>query len=250
MQLDNKLLKLLTKSIKPFFNLIPSRIPIPIMRGPLKGMKWMKGAGAGEFFGLSPVLNLAEPELMSFAVKLLTGNDICFDIGANIGLYSLLFAKYSKFVYSFEPLPRNVKYLHKIMELNGIKNVVIIPVAVYEKVTVLHFKEGFNCATGRLADDGHLPVFCVSLDRFIEFYEEKIKPSLIKIDVEGAELSVLKGAKKLLLGDLRPNILLSIHGADLRKKCLEFLKSVGYNTILPIDNKSVNKASEFAAIGE
>lgn len=116
-------------------NLFPTGTILPILRGPLAGQKWIVGAAAGNGKGLSTLFNTGEPdqfayvEGLGFSLK----SDICFDIGANVGLYSLLFAKYSRQVYAFEPLPRNLKFLYEVLRVNNIENVKIVPCAVSDR---------------------------------------------------------------------------------------------------------------------
>ncbi len=54
-----------------------------------------------------------------------------------------------------------------------------------------------------------------------------LNPNVIKIDVEGAELEVLQGARNTLV-NCKPRILLSVHSDSLRIKCLEYLSQYGY----------------------
>jgi len=54
-----------------------------------------------------------------------------------------------------------------------------------------------------------------------------INPTIIKIDVEGAELAVLRGAQNII-SVLKPVIFLSVHSVMLRKECLDYLGSFGY----------------------
>jgi len=225
---------------------IPSGIHIPILKGPLRGSKWIVGAAGGEAKGISTFLNLSEPEQISFVMKLIQRTWICFDIGANVGLYTLLFARYAKYVYSFEPLPRNVRYLSETLELNNINNAVIVPAAVSDSTKLMRFKQGMNYAMGKLDDIGEIPVLAISCDDFVSFYN--VIPSLIKIDVEGAELSVLKGSKKLLSSH-KPHILLSIHGDKMREECLDFLKKMNYGNIQPINHAIVDSATQFVCYG-
>jgi hypothetical protein len=138
--------------------LFPTGTILPIISGPLKGYKWIVGAAAGEGKGLSTIFNLGEPEQFAMAKSLSPQNGIVFDIGANVGLYSLLFSKYSKQVYAFEPLPRNLKYLYEGIKNNNRSNVIIIPCAVSDRHEFLKFSEGDNCAIGKISEFGEYPV--------------------------------------------------------------------------------------------
>jgi len=213
------------------------------VRGPLRGAKWISGAAAGAGKGLSIILNLVEPKQLELAKRLAPACDICFDIGANVGLYSLLFARYSKQVFAFEPFPRNISYLSKTLKLNGVGNVIIVPYAVHDSTKLMYFLEDKNFALGRLDNRGKLPCVAVSCDDFVSAY--KIVPSLLKIDVEGSEMAVLNGAKNLL-SKHRPIVLLSTHNEKLRISCLEILKKMKYQ-IQPLDAEKIERASEFVA---
>jgi len=93
-----------------------------ILRGALKGYKLIMGAPEGSGKGISIIFNLSEPERLKITKDLISKNFIYFDIGANIGIYSLLFSRYSKLVYAFEPLPRNLSFLHIMLTLNKVLN--------------------------------------------------------------------------------------------------------------------------------
>jgi FkbM family methyltransferase len=228
-----------------FAKLIPSGMLVLILKGPLRGAKWIVGAKAGPAKGLSVVLNLLEPEQLDMARRLAPADGICFDIGASVGLYTLLFARYSGHVFAFEPLPRNVRYLSRTLEVNGVKNATLVPCAVSDSTGLLSFQEGENYDSGKLDSRGRQPVAAVSCDDFVSVY--KVVPSILKIDVEGAEMSVLRGAENLLANH-KPIILLSTHGEALRAGCLEFLKRMKYSQIVPLNNHKIDRASEFAII--
>jgi len=228
-----------------FSKLIPSGMIVPVLKGPLRGAKWIVGAMAGEGKGLSVVLNLSEPEQLDMARRLVLPDAICFDIGANAGLYTLLFAQYCRHVFAFEPLPRNIRYLCRILEVNGVRNATIVPCAVSDSTKLSLFKVGENCALGRIDSKGELPVVTLSCDEFVSAY--KVVPSLLKIDVEGAEMLVLKGAENLL-SNHKPIILLSTHGEAHRVGCLEILKRMKYSQVVPLNSREIDKASSFAII--
>lgn len=233
----------LRRLLRPLAQLLPSGLAVPIMTGPLKGSKWIVGAAAGEGKGLSIIFNQSEPAQVHHAIKLLDPNHICFDIGANVGFYTLLFSQYAKAVYAFEPLIRNLKYLIRLIDINKLPNARIIPCAVADDSKVSYFSEGEDHSRGKLDHDGLVPVMVTTCDRFVS--ETKIVPDLIKIDVEGSEFDVLKGASKLLETH-HPSILLSIHSDRLRKDCLEFLAAKNYKAIIPLDSDRAHQATEYA----
>ena len=225
-----------------FTKFIPKGIPLPILRGPLRGFKLISGAAAGAGKGLSIILNLSEPERLNKVAKIIPDNSICFDIGANIGIYSLLFSKYAKRVYAFEPLPRNVNFLKKMLEVNKVKNVTIIASAVAKDNTLSWFKEGNGWATGSLNEYGEHLVPIISLDAFID--SKKVFPSILKIDVEGTETSVLQGSKNLLL-KAHPIIIIEIHSNNIKNACFKLLQEMNYHRFIPLDASSIKEAKEF-----
>lgn len=222
-------------------HIIPTGMKLPIISGPLKGYSWIAGAAAGEGKGLSVIFNLSEISQLTGAMQNTTKDSICFDIGANVGFYSLLFSRYGKEVVSFEPLPRNIFYLYQMIAINKIKNIRIVPCAVSESVDFCWFVEGSNCAEGKLHQSGNIPVFVISIDHFIS--KTNMIPDILKIDVEGAELSVLSGARGCI-SENRPKLLISMHGDQLRSDCLAFFSEYNYD-VIPLDNKDIGQAFEF-----
>ncbi len=87
-------------------SLIPAGTKLPILAGPLRGFRWIAGAAAGHGGGLSVLLHRAERSQLELARQWVGPSSVCFDIGANVGLYTLLFGRYGGKVVAFEPLPR------------------------------------------------------------------------------------------------------------------------------------------------
>jgi hypothetical protein len=132
---------------------VPNRMRLRILRGPLRGAKWIAGAASGAGKGLSVIAGRSEPVHLRLIRDLIRSDDVCFDIGANVGLYTILFAKHSKHVVAFEPVPRNLKYLYEMVEINHFKNkVTIVPWAVSDRTHLSMFQENEDCARGSLSD--------------------------------------------------------------------------------------------------
>lgn len=225
--------------------LIPDGTPLPVLAGPLKGSWWHAGAAPGPSKGLSIVFNRSEPGQLRAACDLVEPGSICFDIGAHAGMYSLLFARRARMVYAFEPFPPNLARLARTLEANRVENVRVIPFAVAGDSGLTSFGPGVHSSEGRLEAGGSQPVFAVSLAEFCARYG--VVPGLIKIDVEGAELDLLRGARDWLREN-RPALLLSTHGDDLKRDCLELLRGLGYRRIRPLDAADPGKASEFSIL--
>jgi len=127
------------------------------------------------------------------------------DVGANIGAYTLLFAMWagpSGRVMAFEPSPRSVEGLREHLRLNGVADrVEIVEAAVSNAEGTASFDcsgaSGANAlvGAGRAGADA-ITVETTTLDACCE--SRGVRPSVIKIDVEGAELEVLRGGRRTL----------------------------------------------------
>jgi FkbM family methyltransferase len=228
---------------------VPTGTPVPILRGPLRGGRWIAGAASGPGGGLSVAVGLCEPRQLAAAGRLTSAGGVCFDVGANVGLYSLLFARTVARVFAFEPVPRNIAFLARTLAANRVRNVTIVPMAVSDVSELADFGGWADWSTGGLvtAGAGAQPVATVSLDDFASRYG--VTPDLLKIDVEGAEHAVLRGAIGLL-GTRKPPILLSIHGPGPRRDCLALLRTFGYTQVTPLDTPSRETATEYAIATE
>lgn len=144
------------------------------------------------------------------------------DIGAHIGLLSTIIAQKvgaSGRVFSFEPTPSTFQLLQKTIAINGNQKIITpFNKAVSDKsgTTTFYITDKPAHNSNSLANTKRenvkefgIDVKLVSVDDFAS--ENKLsKIDLIKIDAEGAELSVLKGAEKIITA-FRPKILLALH---------------------------------------
>jgi FkbM family methyltransferase len=222
--------------------LIPSRATFPILQGKLRGMKWIVGSSNhGCWLGSYEYAKRGAFE------RVVREGSVVFDIGANVGFYTLLASVLVGArgrVFAFEPVPRNLDYLKKHLQINGIKNVSVIEVAVSDCDGVAQFDEGPNHSMGRLAPVGGLAVRTVSLDEMMR-RGELPPPDCIKIDIEGGEMLVLTGAR-VLLGSRRPTVFLATHGQGLHQQCCDLLASFGYH-LRPIGADNLEQSDEVVA---
>jgi len=203
--------------------ILPRGIALPILSGPLRGKKWIVGSFLHECW-----LGTYESDFQNRLVKEIKIGTVFYDIGANVGFYSLLAAKLvgSGSVYAFEPLPANVKYLRKHLQLNGIDNVKPIEMAISDSCGPVSFVTEQSRGMGRLEPGGDLSVEGSTLDALIR--DERIAPpNYIKMDIEGAEFHALLGARQCFEHH-KPVLFLATHGRDIHKKCFELLQSWDY----------------------
>ena len=195
-----------------------------IRAGALQGRRWVIASGSRFVKGTY------EPIQSAAFQRLIQPGHVVFDVGAHVGYYTVLssvLAGPSGQVIAFEPLPANLKYLRRHLKLNACDNVRILTNCVGEGSSIARFDDSHGTGVGHLANEGSFEVQVRSLDEMIESGELPI-PQFLKIDVEGAELLVLKGAERLLRRH-HPTLVLSTHSADLDRACLQRLSDFGYD---------------------
>ena len=131
---------------------------------------------------------------------------VFYDIGANYGYYSLLLAQAADSVHAFEPVSRTRAHLSSALARNQVRNAVVYPVALSDHVGSAKIRLFNSSGNNSLYDvdraltvrqTGTESVALDTLDRHV--YEVGLPPpGLIKMDVEGAELFVLRGGRRTL----------------------------------------------------
>ena len=137
--------------------------------------------------------------------KLIKPGDTCWDIGANIGFYTCLLASQvgdNGTVIAFEPASRTYGYLKENVSLNQFTNVTAVNKGLGDKQEqrLLHYSEAVlaeGTASLKYAD-GRAASERVTLDTIDNLIRELPAPELVKIDVEGYQLEVLRGGEHFL----------------------------------------------------
>ena len=234
----------LGKLLRLPLRLLPGSVVMPIWQGKLRRKKWIVGSfnhgcwlGSYEFAKQQRMVDIVKP-----------GN-VFFDVGAHVGFYTLLASSLvgeTGKVFAFEPLPRNLGYLEKHLQLNAVANTTLFKAAVSDSSGELRFQEGAGHSMGQIHAEGTLVVPCVSLD---DLYARKAipLPDIVKIDVERAEASVLRGAENILRHS-RPTIFLATHGAEVHAECLAILGSFGYACSALEENQTLESCDEVIAV--
>lgn len=215
-------------------------IALPIPRGPLRGAKWFPSAG-GKLFRV--LMGTYEREQTALFRAFVRPGDIVFDVGAHVGYYTLLAVRLvgpAGQVIAFEPEPRNAHFLEEHLRANRCTRATVYQCAVGDHQGNVRFKYGTGTGTGRVSVDGSLTVPMVSLDGFLE--QRPVGCHVVKIDVEGGELAVLRGGERLFRTQ-RPVIFLSTHGPEVHRDCIAFLRATGY-VLEPIVGTDVASSTE------
>jgi len=209
---------------------VPAMRPVRILSGPLRGKRWLSTSGTHGCW-----IGTYERDLQRLLAASLKPGDVFFDIGANVGFFSLLGASLVEptgHVYAFEPFPRNVGLLERNLALNEVANVTIFPAAVADTEGWGNLGSASSPSQNSLGSEG-LRVSLVSLDA-LSSAGRLSDPSAMKIDVEGAESRVLAGARRML-ERCRPLIFLSTHGHEQHDQCWQYLQALGYRLRLRRD---------------
>jgi FkbM family methyltransferase len=170
-----------------------------------------------------------ENDNFMFFKKNMPANPVVIDIGSHIGLYAVFFAKeFNATVFSFEPAPATRKILNEVVEINNCKDKVFpSSAAISDKAGKAKFFIDTNfaiSASNSLVDynigdgvqrDGSYEVDLISIDEFAA--QKSLKINVLKIDAEGVEVNVLKGAEKTFL-EQRPVAILGLHPFAYKNK--------------------------------
>ncbi len=170
---------------------------------------------------------------------------VVYDIGAWHGFFSGVFiANGAKQVHVFEPLPDNAARIEKMITLNPGKKIILHPIAIADRDTDMELlimpassmaKLEASPFQNTLVPNNRLRVQVRSIDSLIASGEIE-PPTMMKIDVEGAELHVLQGATETLKS-FRPLIFAEIHSSNLLEHCTKYLNDHSYK-VNKIDENS------------
>ncbi|MBV1774386.1 FkbM family methyltransferase [Burkholderiaceae bacterium DAT-1] len=186
-----------------------------------------------------------EPWITNMIQKMVLPGSTIIDIGANVGYYSLIMASLTGEqgkVYSFEANPRTFDLLQKSIAINGFSSRILAEQrAVYSHSGTLTFhcyerEQGGSSINQPTCSEPYstIEVSAISLDE--RFDGQRI--DLIKMDAEGAELAILKGARKLLQANPQINIVTEINKGALESaghsvaKLLQFAAEQGFSPLL------------------
>ena len=206
--------------------------------------------------GFRMQLDLADPEQLKvyfyghyheryeadLVARLLSGDEVFWDVGANVGYFTLVAAtalNHHGRIIAFEPGKNAYARLTENLALNPWRNITAYPLAVTDREgeAVLHLAGDIADSSANLYQAAQIQAGCevcrtVALDHFLR-EEHLAPPDLIKLDAEGAELAVLQGAQQLI-NDSPPLWLMEMEEKNLRAAgaskaaVTQFLTGCGY----------------------
>ncbi len=161
--------------------------------------------------------------------------DVCYDIGAFRGYTAGVFALAgASKVYAFEPMPENQATIRKVVAMNPALPLELVAKAVAdlegEKVLEIHRDQSMNRLKSLpgSSDGERIVVETTTVDATAK--ARGMWPNLLKIDVEGAEEAVLKGAKEVLKKSVR-GVFMEIHHPQAEAACRALLEQAGYECV-------------------
>ena len=183
-----------------------------------------------------------EPQVLDLLKQTITPGAIVLDVGANVGVSAMMMARWcgpEGHIHAFEPSPNPKQLLTEHLRLNGLSDrVTVCPSALSDaEGTTTFYASGISGKSalsganiGQSAEEVQVSV--TTIDAYCQ--AKNIKPSLIKIDVEGFEFNVLNGARNTLQ-EVRPSILVELHpmnwpalGIDIGWAAVQ-LRELNYN---------------------
>jgi FkbM family methyltransferase len=205
-----------------------------ITGGPIKGL-WLI-AGKRVFYSKSFWNGTYEENTCYFLQKTVPENAVCYDIGANIGYHTLIMARSANnggLVYSFEPIPEVCEVLTHNAKINNLHNVVVVNKVVSREsgISALIRSIDIDQATlsAKIKKNNPLreTITCsaTTIDDFVAAGSRP--PSLLKIDVEGAEVDVLAGATDTIKS-YHPLIVCETHGVTPACGVYKILAALNY----------------------
>jgi FkbM family methyltransferase len=185
---------------------------------------------------------LCEEDLIAWLDSTLEPTSVLFDVGANVGFYSLYAAHACSGVrvFAFEPAPLNFARLANNIHYNRAHSVTALPLGLSDRHAIVSFTSTHVVAGGwshggilqrdsEDARESELKTACVvdTLDRLVAS-EQLVTPTHLKIDVDGPEMQVLRGASQTLHGSGIRHVMVEGRDSQAAAEITAFMKEHGF----------------------
>lgn len=193
-----------------------------VLFGPLKGLVCDEA--------LASILGIYELHVQEAIQRHLAPGGIFYDVGGYHGYFSMLASRLvgsAGRVYVFEPLAENRSTLAGLVSANNCHNCVLLPLVISDKVgsACLFLQTHHSTPSLVTPSASSVLVEATTLDDFVSTHPS---PTLVKLDVEGAEEMVLRGSKKLLSAELPPTWIVELHTETMEEAVRQVFGQHGY----------------------
>ncbi len=212
---------ILGKLLRLPLHAIPRDAVLRILSGPNRGLRWVVGAGVHRCW-----IGTYETLEISRFLRHVTPQSVVWDVGAHAGYFSLA-CRNAGTVVACEPSPGNLASLRRHVALNDLGNFIVVPAAICERHRgSTRFGSHDSSYEGRIGGQG-TEVPTATIDGLVD--DGLPPPTIIKMDIEGAELDALPGARRTLERH-RPLIMVATHSDAAMAFTPPFLQGLGYRT--------------------
>ena len=179
-----------------------------------------------------------EPETLRLLPEYLRPGDTVYDIGANVGLFAVRMGQLvgpSGRLYCIEANPVCLYFLRSNLVRNGLSGARVLPLALSDREGSVEFSVNFDNSNLGVSRDSaffaskagqRIVVDAIDFDALVERFQLE-SPHCVKIDVEGAEASVVRGMRASLARS-RPVIFAELHGLQAAQETTAQLTALGY----------------------
>lgn len=217
-------------------------LEVIVQDGPLRGRRYVCNLK----YERDLFLGKHEPEVVEAFRRLVRPGDTVVDIGGHSGYFALVLADYvgsDGRVISFEPGAANVARFRTNLALNPdlARRISLRVAAVMECAGEVSFSAGPFSFTGHVVETPEVDavlIRSVSLDDVVA--AEKLRPALIKMDIEGGEIRALPGMLRTLRHH-RPALIVEVHAEDAHRCFLDVLAAARYEA-RPVGRDTWNAA--------
>lgn len=174
--------------------------------------------------GLFKYGEFSEGEVKLFRMMIQKSHVVC-DVGANIGAHTLVFSKLASQVYAFEPIPTNFNCLAGMVALNDLRNVTLRQVGISDHDGIMAYMDlNFDMDGNNF---GAAPLEKFKGERGVPVYKLETPCNFLKVDVEGMEPEVLRGATDMIK-DCQPALYVESDRTERYEELYDLIKSLGY----------------------
>lgn len=184
------------------------------------------------------VIGSPEPYILAYFRSVLHPDAIVFDVGAYIGVYTFVACEILEtgMIYTFEPNPDSAKRIEETITRNNVTQIQLNNSAVGDYTGTVQFsihKTPVQSSIHNQTSQGGIEIPIITLDHYCH-KQEIDRIDLLKIDVEGAELMVLRGAEKMI-EMVSPLMIVELHKGESKRfgytvaETIQFLWDAGYS---------------------